>query len=83
MLKARAWVSSASIFGSFSTLDASSQHPWGYDTKRPGREANKSLRNGDARGKEWTSLDPFQEPMLAQEGNMELQRLADSYEREF
>ena len=80
-LKTWASVSTTSIFGRFSTFGASSQHSRGYDTRLPDREGNRSFRNDAARGKDWTSPDPFQEPMLAQEGDMELQRPTDSYRR--
>ena len=71
-----------STFGRSSTPDALSQHSRGYDTRLPDWEANRSLRNDAVRGKDSTSPDPFQEPKLAQEGDMELQRLADSLKRE-
>ena len=82
-LKTWASVSTTSLFGRASNFGASSQHSRGYDTRLPDREGNRSFRNGVARGKESTSSDPFQEPILAQEGDMELQHPANSYKRGF
>ena len=82
-LKARASFSRTFIFGRFGTLDVSSQHSRSYDTRLPDREGNRSFRNGFARDKESPSPDPFQEPILAQKGDMELQRPANSFKRGF
>ena len=82
-LKTWAWVSRTSLFGRFGTFGVLSRHSRGYDIRLRDREGNRSFRNGVARGKESTSPDPFQEPLLAQDGDMELQRPVNSYQRGF
>ncbi|KAM0797128.1 hypothetical protein BDR22DRAFT_824635 [Usnea florida] len=81
-LKTWASVSKMSVFGRFGAFGVLSQHIRGYDTRLSDREGKRSIRNGVARGKESTSPDPFQEAILAHEGDIELQRPANSHKGE-